>query len=208
MSTFRFGKRSERLGRRVGILSAAFNPPTHAHLEMARQAVRQYSLNEMLFLLPRIFPHKIYAGATFEQRMEMLQAALADEPQFSIGSTDQGLFIDIARAGRPVYGPEAEFFFLCGRDAAERIVHWDYGEGTPFPEQLAEYQMLVSPRGGAYHVPPEFAGRIHPLDLPLELEALSSSAVREASASARAWEHMVPAPVAAIIRREGLYLPA
>ncbi|MBI3694490.1 MAG: hypothetical protein HY238_06585 [Acidobacteria bacterium] len=194
-----FWKSSEPRGRRVGILPAAFNPVTLAHLEMARQGVRQYGLDEILFLLPRVFPHKIYTGASFEQRVEMLQAALAAEPHFSIGSTDQGLFLDIARACRPAYGPEAELFFLCGRDAAERIVNWDYGEGPPFADQLGEFQMLVAPRGGPYVAPPEYAGRIHLLDLAPEFEEVCSTAAREGV------ERFVPLAVAEIIRRDRLY---
>ena len=136
----------------------------------------------------------------------MLKAALAGEPRFTIGSTDKGLFLDIARECRPVYGAEAEFFFLCGRDAAERIVNWDYGPGTRFTEQLQEFQMLVAPRQGPYPVPPEYAGRIHALDLAPALDECSSSAVREAIAAGRGWEHLVAPGVAGIIRREGLYL--
>ena len=194
-----FWKSSARRGRRVGILPAAFNPVTLAHLEMARQGVRQYGLDEVLFLLPRVLPHKIYSGAGFEQRVEMLQAALAAEPQFSIGSTDQGLFLDIARACRPVYGPEAELFFLCGCDAAERIVNWDYGDGPWFADQLREFQMLVAPRGGPYVVPPEYTGEIHLLDLAPEFEEVSSTAAREGI------ERFVPPAVAEIIRRDRLY---
>ena len=190
--------------RRLGILPAAFNPPTVAHLEIARHAARQYALDEVLFLLPEVFPHKTWEGATFEQRVEMLEAALAGEPRFSIGSTDTGLFIDIARACRPLY-PEAESFFLCGRDAAERIMNWDYGAEIPFAAQLEQYQMLVAPRGGPIAIPPAYADRIHALDVPPEFESFSSSAVREAIATGEPWEHLAPAAVATMIRRDGLY---
>jgi nicotinate-nucleotide adenylyltransferase len=192
--------------QRLGVLPAAFNPVTNVHLSMARQALAQYHLDEVLFLLPFSFPHKPFTGASFEQRLEMLQAALAAEPRFSIGSTAQGLFIDIARACRPVYGPAAEFFFLCGRDAAERIVAWDYGPAGPsFAAQLAEFQMLVAPRSGPYQPPPEFAARLHPLDLPPEFDSHSSSAVRDARVHGGPWEHLVPTEVAALIRRNALY---
>jgi len=197
----RFWKSSSTPGRRVGILPAAFNPITNAHLEMARQAVRQYALDEVLLLLPRVFPHKKYAGASFEQRLEVLKAAVAEENRFSIGSTDKGLFIDIARACRLHYGPQAEFFFLCGRDAAERIVGWDYGPGVHFTDLLAEFQMLVAPRGGEYQVPPGCEGRIRPLELPRDLEACSSSAVREAIAAGQPWEHLVPKTAVDAIRK-------
>jgi len=199
-----FWKTSARLGDRLGILSAAFNPPTLAHLEMARSAA---PLDEVLFLLPRAFPHKPYTGAGFEDRLDMLSAALADQPQFSIGSTDGGLFIEIARECRPVYGPAADFFFLCGRDAAERIVNWDYSGDIPFGEQLREFQMLVAPRSGPYLPPPALADRIHRLDLPRGLEACSSSAVRDSIAQGRDWRHLVPVPVAELIHRRHLYDP-
>ena len=166
----RFWKNSEKTGSRVGILPGAFNPVTVAHLEVARRARSQYDLEEVLLLLPLLFPHKQYIGASFEQRLEMLRAALADEPQFSIGSTDRGLFIEIARECRPFYGPAAEFFFLCGRDAAERIAGWDYSGEIPFGRQLEQFQMLVAPRGGPYVPLVEHGGKIHSLEWPEELE--------------------------------------
>ncbi len=193
-------------GGRVGILAAAFNPPTVAHLAMAREAAARFALDEVLFLLPEVFPHKAYSGASFGQRREMLEAALAGEPRFSIGSCDAGLFIEIARACRPVYGPGAELFFLCGRDAAERIVNWDYGPAEiPFARQLEEFRLLVAPRGGHYAIPVELAARIHALDLPPALETVSSSAVRWAIAVGRPWEDVVPAPVAATISLRRLF---
>ncbi len=202
----RFWKNSEQPGRRLGILSAAFNPVTVAHLEIARQARRQYHLDEVLFLLPLLFPHKEYTGASLQQRLEMLRAALAAEPQFSIGSTDRGLFLDIARECRPHYGRQAEFFFLCGRDAAERIAGWDYGEEIPLGEQLRQFQVLVAPRGGPYVPPAQWAGRMHPLRVSPGIAAVSSSAVREAIAAGEDWEHLLPTGAAAVIRRDRLYV--
>jgi nicotinate-nucleotide adenylyltransferase len=201
----RFWKNSEKPGRRLGILSAAFNPVTVAHLEIASQARRQYRLDEVLFLLPLRLPHKEYTGANLEQRLEMLRAALASEAQFSIGSTDRGLFLDIARECRPEYGRQAEFFFLCGRDAAERIAAWDYGEEIPFGEQLQHYQLLVAPREGPYVPPPEWAGRVHALSVSPGIGAVSSSMVRGAIAAGGAWAHLVPAGAAVVIRRDRLY---
>ncbi len=168
--------------------------------------MRQFALDEALLLLPEVFPHKPYTGASFDQRLEMIRAALADEPRFSIASSEAGLFTDIARAARPHYGPDVEFFFVCGRDAAERIVNWDYGAGVSFAKQLQEFQMLVAPRDGPYTPPPEFAARIHQLDTPPALHDCSASVVREAIAAGQPWDHLVPPPAAAIIRRDRLYL--
>src|SRR5579885_2178598 len=151
--------------RRLGILPSAFNPVTVAHVELAQQAMLQYRLDEVLLTLPRAFPHKGYVGPTFEERIEMLLAAAAEEPRLSAGSTDGGLFIEIVRECREVYGCAAEFFIVCGSDAAERAIAWDYARQAPaagpFAEQIKEFQMLVAPRGGPWTVPPEYAGRIH-----------------------------------------------
>src|SRR5437773_2599878 len=112
---------------RLAILPGAFNPPTRAHLAMAESALAV--VDEVLFVLPRAFPHKRYTGAGFEHRVELLQAALAGAPHFSLAASDRGLFIDMAREARVDYGAATELFILCGRDAAERIVNWDYGGG-------------------------------------------------------------------------------
>jgi hypothetical protein len=39
---------------------------------------------------------------------------------------------------------------MCGRDAAERIVGWDYGDGPPIQDQLNEFRLLVASREGEY----------------------------------------------------------
>src|SRR5438105_1593079 len=90
-SMIEFFRRAPVLPRRLGILPGTFNPPTRAHLALARAAEAQ--VDEVLFVLPREFPHKAYEGASFEERIEMLRLAVDGEPRFSIASTDAGLFI-------------------------------------------------------------------------------------------------------------------
>ena len=88
----RYERRSLAEVLRLGILPGAFNPPTRAHMALARASLAV--TDEVLFVLPRAFPHKVYDGASFPDRLEMLRQALADEPRFSIASTDAGLFLD------------------------------------------------------------------------------------------------------------------
>ena len=93
-----FFRRTTAKPRRLAVLPGTFNPPTRAHMALARAALA--SADEVLFVLPRAFPHKPYSGASFEDRVRMLAAAVADEPRFSIASSDGGLFIEIARQCR------------------------------------------------------------------------------------------------------------
>jgi len=89
-----FFRRAAGGPQRVGVLAGAFNPVTVAHLALARAALSQ--VDEVVFVLPKLFPHKPYHGAPFSARVEMLRAATMDEPAFSIAAADGGLFVEIA----------------------------------------------------------------------------------------------------------------
>lgn len=205
-SPVRFFRGTPLRSGRVGVFPGAFNPLTRAHLALARAAREQHSLDQVVFLVPRVLPHKAFEGASFDERVTMLQGALADDPAFAIASSEGGLVIEIARAFRAVCGGDVEIFVLCGRDAAERFVRWDYGELPSFSEQLREFQMLVASREGDYSVPLEYAGRIHCLEMPVGYDDDSSSAVRELIRDGGGWERLVPEGVARWIREKGLYL--
>src|SRR5437868_8512715 len=162
-----FYLRATRAPAKLAILPGAFNPPTRAHLAMAEAALSV--ADEVLFVLPRAFPHKEYTGAPFEKRLDWLRAALEANPRFSLAAADRGLFIDLAREAAPHYDSSPELFLLCGRDAAERIVSWDYGGGEDITRQLEVFELLVASRGGHYQAPSALAGRVHALALPPEI---------------------------------------
>jgi nicotinate-nucleotide adenylyltransferase len=190
---------------RLGIFPGAFNPVTRAHLAVASAARDQHRLDQVVFLLPRQFPHKEYEGTTLSQRVALLETAAGGDPTLAVASSEGGLFIEIAREFRVVCGGGVEIFLLCGRDAAERIAHWDYGEAAPFSRQLKEFRMLVASREGEYTVAARYASRIHSILMPPAYDEVSSSAVRDAIGQGRAWEHLVPESVARQIREEKLF---
>jgi len=178
-------------------LAGSFNPPTIAHLELAVAASRSVDL--IVCVVPRVFPHKDYSGATLEQRVEMLDAAGLAIPH-AIASTEQGLFIDIARECRDHYGAEVQLSLICGRDAAERMLHWDYGRAGVVEEMLSEFELLVAPRGGHFSPPAEYRSRIHALDVGSGFEEVSSTEVRERIARGGRWEHLVPEKIRERVR--------
>src|SRR5215472_12049714 len=97
-----FFQRAAGRPERLGVLPGAFNPITVAHMALARAALRH--VDEVVFVLPRVFPHKNYSGASFAERVEMLRAAVAGDQVFSIATADGGLFAEIARECRDAYG--------------------------------------------------------------------------------------------------------
>jgi len=186
--------------RKLGVLPGSFNPPTVAHVELAQAAAAH--VDEVLLVVPSVFPHKDYSGATMEQRVVMLESAGLTVPH-SIATTGQGLFVDIARECREHYAAgsaRVQVYFLCGRDAAERILAWDYGRPGVVEEMLQDFELLVAPRGGHFEPPPEFRHRIHSLALAGEHDSVSSSEVRERIARGQRWEHLVPEPIVELVK--------
>jgi nicotinate-nucleotide adenylyltransferase len=175
---------------RIGVLPGAFNPPTVAHLALAGAALEH--VDEVVFVLPSAFPHKTYAGARLDERAAMLRAAVAKEPAFSVAVAHGGLFRAIAREFRDVYGPDARLSFLCGRDAAKRILEWDYGGETTPIEMLREFDLLVASRRGHLEAPLHLRHAIGRLYLPDNVDFVSSTDVRERIARGEPWEHLVP----------------
>jgi nicotinate-nucleotide adenylyltransferase len=194
-----FYNRVTKAPAKLAILPGAFNPPTRAHLAMAESALT--AVDEVLFVLPRAFPHKQYSGAGFDARVELLRAALAGHPRFSLASSDRGLFIELAREARVDYGEATQLSILCGRDAAERIVNWDYGAGDDIEKQLEVFELLVAARGGHYHPPPRIRNRIRSISLPAGVEEISSTEVRRRIRAGKPWRHLVPSPVARLIEQ-------
>jgi nicotinate-nucleotide adenylyltransferase len=185
-----FFQRVSTAPARLGVLPGTFNPPTVAHLALARAALSE--VDEVVFVLPQVFPHKPYQGASFDARVEMLRSALQSEPAFSIASTRQGLFLEIAAECRMDYGPGVGLSFLCGRDAAERIANWDYGDGAAFADTLRDFELLVAARIGRFDPPAGLETRIRPLHLTGNFDTISATEVRDRVANSQPWEHLVP----------------
>jgi len=194
-----FFRRAAGAPHRLGILPAAFNPPTRAHLALARSALA--AVDEVLFVLPREFPHKPYHHATFDQRLAMLLAATAREPRYSVASSQRGLFIDIAAECRDVYGLATALLFICGRDTAERITGWDYGEPGAFLRMIEQFELLVAARDGRYEPPPEIRHRAHPLEIPGDAAPISASEVRRRIRDGAGWEDLVPGEIISLVRQ-------
>jgi nicotinate-nucleotide adenylyltransferase len=194
-----FFRRTPAAPSRLGILPGTFNPITVAHLSLAHAAAEH--VEEIVWVLPRALPHKEYTGASFVERIDMLMAALRQEPRCSIAASEGGLFAEIADECRAAYGAQARLTFLCGRDAAERIAGWNYGQPGEFTRMLRQFDLLVAARGGEYVPPSEWQSAIRPLPLGCDLEEISSSAVRERIARKQPWEHLVPEAVRDLVRR-------
>ena len=186
-----------RRPKKLGVLAGSFNPPTIAHEELIYAA--GFHVDEVLCVVPSVLPHKEYLGATLEQRLAML--AEAELTEFcSIASSEKGLFMDIARECGEHYGADTRLFFVCGRDAAERILGWDYGRPGVVEEMLQDFELLVAARAGEFQPPAEFQHRVHRLALRGARDHVSSTEVRDRIARGEPWEHLVPRTIVERVR--------
>jgi nicotinate-nucleotide adenylyltransferase len=197
--------------RRLGILSAAFNPITRAHLALAHSAYDHYQLHEVLFVLPITQPHKRIYDAPIEARLQMMNLAVQGNPAFSIGACTHGLFIDICRATTVAYPPQTRLWFITGRYAAERILTWPYPDpAAALGELFARAELLVADRGGAFALPDqplvrEHAAHIHHLPLAGEYSHISATEIRTRLAKGEEVGERVPPPVLRYIQEHHLY---
>jgi len=197
---------------RLGVLSGTFNPPTRCHRALAERARKQLHLDEVLWVIPEIPPHKQKLEAPLEDRAAMLLLAIEDAPQFAAAIASHGLLLDIHRALAPHYPTETEVVFLLGRDAAERILlRWPYANpARALEEMFARFEIAVAERGGKFSLPREslaarFASKVESLEMSAECEAISASAVREKILQGFELGNLVSPRVAAYILDRGLY---
>jgi len=181
--------------KRIGVLAGAFNPVTRAHLALAEAAA--VVVDEVVCVVPRAYPHKEFHGAGLEDRLEMLRRAGGP---YTVAVSDGGLFAEIARELRAAH-PQAEIYFICGRDAAERVVNWNYGEPGAVERILEEFQLLVAERDGRYVPPEHLKHRVEHLPLPSSYDEISSTEVRRRIEVGEPWEHLVPDATVDLVRK-------
>ncbi len=114
---------------RLGIFGGTFDPVHFGHLILAEQCREQARLDEVCFVPAPRPPHKSEETLTrFEQRIEMLQLALAGQPAFRIDELEKD------RAG-PSYTvdtlaelqrrhPRDELFLMIGSDTLRELPGW------------------------------------------------------------------------------------
>jgi nicotinic acid mononucleotide adenylyltransferase len=187
---------------RVVLFPGTWNPPTVAHVEIATTALR--GADEVIWVMPRVLPHKSFDGPGFDARCGMLRALVRETPGFSAAISCGGLYAEIAEEARRYFGAGTEIALALGRDAAERIAGWDYGRPGVFEEFIERYRLLVAARDGDYEPEPHHAASISSLPMESSWDEVSSSEVRRRIADGASWRELVPKAIVPMV--ETLYL--
>ena len=191
---------------RVGLLGGTFNPPHVGHVVCASEACDQLGLDRVELLVAAVPPHKEVEGDPgVEHRLEMCRLAASADERLGVNASEvsrpgPSFTVDTLRA----MDGSAELTFIVGGDMARSLPRWRE------PEAILELAVLgVAEREEIRRA--EIAGvlagypqeRIRFFDMP-RID-VSSTELRRRVAAHRTLRHLVAAPVAAYIEREGLY---
>jgi nicotinate-nucleotide adenylyltransferase len=184
--------------KKIGIYGGTFDPIHHGHLILAREALEGLGMEKILFVPAALCPHKIAQTVTAQEiRVEMLQAAIEGEPQFTLDLCEihrggTSYTIDTVQEIQQREG-EAEYFFLLGDDNVLQLETWHR-----FNELCELVQFVVLSRGNleAEKMPyPVIHRQIN----------ISATEIRNRVATGRSIRYLVPPAVEEIIRRRRIY---
>ena len=123
--------------RRIGVIGGTFDPIHHGHLLLARFALEQISLDEVLFIPAADPPLKQGAYAPAEERWTMVELAVADCADFAASRLEldrpgKSYTVETLRLLHQLY-PHAALFFIIGADNIGQLDEWHDLEGIFCP---------------------------------------------------------------------------
>lgn len=183
--------------KKIGIMGGTFDPIHHGHLILARDAVEQLQLDELLFVPAAISPHKLGGqSAAADLRVEMIRAAIRDEPRFCLDTLElerpaPSYTVDTIQALKRREA-DAQFVYLIGEDNVAQLPTWHR-----FAELSQMVQFVVLDRSGlrAEHLYPVVRRLID----------ISATDIRNRVARGASIRYLVPPAVEQIIRERQLY---
>lgn len=197
---------------KIGIFGGTFNPVHNAHLTIAERFVDQCNLDFCLFVPAFISPFKTDDDsinlATPEQRIEMLQLAIADNPKFDIddfeiqqnGISYSEYTIDylIKKYSNP------ELFLLIGTDQAQDFQLW-----KNWQQILEKTQLCIAHRPN-YKSNKELKDKLtinnkKPFWIEAPLMEISASDIRMRISEGKEVEKLISNGVINYIKDNGLY---
>lgn len=116
--------------KRIAIYGGTFDPVHSGHLEIARRVLPLFAIDEFLFVLARVAPHKMGRDVTSAlHRYAMLALATRTESRLSISTfeldgPERQYTVDTLTYFRSHFGESADLFFVMGADSWAEITTW------------------------------------------------------------------------------------
>lgn len=188
-------------GKRIALFGGTFDPIHVAHLRIADEAAKRFTLDQVLFVPAGNPPHKRARGVSpYEDRLHMVEIACAPYPKFAASRLEEGkersYTVDTLQRFRKQIGSEDRLFFLIGSDAFDELETW---KGWQEVVKLTEFIVVARP-GGQYRVAENARiERLDGLDLPV-----ASTTIRARLKAGKPTPEL-PEEVREYIEERGLY---
>jgi nicotinic acid mononucleotide adenylyltransferase len=195
----------------IAVLSGSFNPFTCGHEALVTAAQRE-GVGAVLLVLPvRAIDKEGVARAALVDRALVLLRWAARHGGASVALVNRGLYLDQATLLAAQY-PSSAITFLVGYDKVEQIFDPRYytDRDAALEALFGLATLRVAPRQGRGHDALDallrreenrrFAARVTPLLLEADVDALSSTTVREAARAGQPWQALVPVETAVFLR--------
>lgn len=209
------------MGELLAWYGGTFDPIHYGHLKPLRSLAQQIKLKHITLLPNHLPPHRPQPEASAQQRLTMLQLAIAGDPQLSVDDRElhrasPSYTADTLQQLRIGYGAHQPIAFIIGMDSLHTFPYWHN------PQQiLACSHLLVCRRPGSpdtlpaswlqshltqqihqlHHLP---GGKIFLADTPLY--PISSSDIRTRRQQNLPCDDILPPAVLDYITRQQLYL--
>ena len=210
----------------IGVYGGTFDPVHYGHLRTSLEVGEALGLDELRFVPCQIPPHRGAPGATPEQRVAMLRAALADAP-FGVRIDTRELeragpsfMFDTLTSIRDDVGSKTPLALIVGSDAFHGLHRWHRWQSLI---ELAHIVVMQRP-GTEPTWPRELEGfftkfvRQQPRDLKVlpaglmhfmvvsQLE-ISASHIRQLIGQQKSAQYLTPESVLRLIDQNQLYRP-
>lgn len=199
--------------RKIGIMGGTFDPIHIGHLILGESAYEQFKLDKILFMPAGNPPHKRNrrGGATDEQRVEMVRAAIRSNPHFDLSLAEMNedgytyTYRTLEQFQRE--NPQDELYFIIGADSLFDFDTWKE------PERICKIcSLVVATRNqtsnarldaAMEYMRQKFDGVFLKLDTP-NLD-ISSGILREWLEKGRSARYYVPDGVMEYIQKHKMY---
>jgi nicotinate-nucleotide adenylyltransferase len=189
---------------RLGIYGGTFDPVHHGHLLLARDALEQLRLDAVIFVPCGRSPFKYRRPhITDVQRLALLKLALKSEPRFRLSHFEidrpaPSYSYDTALEIQESF-PSADLFWLIGADQLAGLDQWHRVDDL---RSLVTFALLPRTSDTAAAKLPKGV-----LGLPQSRRVdISATEIRHRVKSRLPIDYLVPASIAAYIKRHRLYL--
>lgn len=202
--------------RSLAVLPGAFNPPTRAHLALARSA-RDQGFDGVLLSLGSVTVDKQETGLALEDRLALLERVTEHEPGLGVVVVNRGLYAEQAEAIFSAIPGIRDLAFVAGMDKLPQILDPRYYADfeAALTALFARARLLIAARGGeerdtferllADPVAFRFRERIDWLELDPRWRDVSATSIRDALQRGGDVSEWLPAEVEEHLRATGAF---